>query len=265
MTTSEDQITPEFPFELLRDIYLNRKTGVLEMPAGGEPERLVFVSGDLFVPPDHPLRDLAELWAILKARDEAPSTETDRQTDPDGDWTPPPDADHESVSLTGVLVDRLFAADPERAAFKEQPARVSPELVGPVPMSSIVMDCSVHDADEFQLLRQLGGEDRRYQALPGSQSPDQLPQLDPQEGFLLSRLEQPTAIRELLAQMDLDRLETLSKLCRLQAVDLIRPEEDAPSAQDKEFLSAEIIRKFSDRIAKSLEHEPLDMSPVGHR
>jgi tetratricopeptide (TPR) repeat protein len=265
MTTPEDQIALEFPFELLRDIYLNRRTGVLELPGEEEPERLVLISGELFVPPDHPLRDLAELWAILKARDEAPSTEADRPAGSEGDWTPPPDADHESLSLTGVLVDRLYAAEPEQAVFEEQPTRVSPELVGPLPMSSIVMDCSVRDADELQLLRQLGGEDRRYQALPGAQSPDQLPQLDPQEGFLLSRLEQPTAIRELLAQMDLDRLDTLSKLCRLQAVDLIRPEEDAPSTQDKEFLSAEIIRKFSDRIGKSLEHEPLEMSPVGHR
>ncbi|TNF72898.1 MAG: tetratricopeptide repeat protein [Acidobacteria bacterium] len=265
MTNQEDQLVLEFPYELLRDIYLNRKTGVLELPGDEEPERMVFISGDLYVPADHPLRDLAELWAILKARDEAPSTEGDQPSVDDGDWTPPPDADHESLSLTGVLVDRLFAADRDKVVFEKQSARVSPELVGPLPMSKLVMDCSVHGSDEFQLLRQLGGEDRRYQALPGAQSPDQLPRLDPQEAFLLSRLEQPTAIRELLAQMDLGRLETLSKLCRLQAVDLIRPEEDAPSAQDKEFLSAEIIRKFSDRIAKSLEQEPLEMSPVAHR
>ena len=265
MTNPEDQVALQFPYELLRDIYLNRRTGVLELPGDKEPERMVFISGDLYVPADHPLRELAELWAILKARDGAPSMEGGQPGGSDGDWTPPPDADHESLSLTGVLVDRLFAAEQERTVFKEQPARVSPELVGPLPMSKIVMDCSVHDSDEFQLLRRLGGEDVKYQALPGAQSPDQLPQLDPQEAFLLSRLEQPTAIRELLAQMDLDRLETLAKLCRLQAVDLIRPEGDAPSAQDKEFLTAEIIRKFGDRIARSLEQEPLEMSPSSHR
>jgi tetratricopeptide (TPR) repeat protein len=265
MTNPEDQVALQFPYELLRDIYLNRRTGVLELPGDKEPERMVFISGDLYVPADHPLRELAELWAILKARDGAPSMEGGQPGGSDGDWTPPPDADHESLSLTGVLVDRLFAAEQERTVFKEQPARVSPELVGPLPMSKIVMDCSVHDSDEFQLLRRLGGEDVEYQALPGAQSPDQLPQLDPQEAFLLSRLEQPTAIRELLAQMDLDRLETLAKLCRLQAVDLIRPEGDAPSAQDKEFLTAEIIRKFGDRIARSLEQEPLEMSPSSHR
>jgi tetratricopeptide (TPR) repeat protein len=273
MSNPEDQIALEFPFELLRDIYLNRRTGVLELPGDEEQERMVFISGDLYVPEDHPLRDLAELWAILKARDEGPATEighapgsdTGYIDSTDGDWTPPPDADQESLSLTSVLVDRLYAADPERAVFNEQPARVSPELVGPLPMSKIVMDCSVRDSDELQLLRQLGGEDMRYQALPGAQSPDQLPQLDPQEAFLLSRLEQPTPIRELLAQMDLEQLETLSKLCRLRAVDLIRTEEDAPSAQDKEFLSTEIIGKFGDRIALSLEHEPLEMSPVAHR
>lgn len=265
MTNPEDHVALQFPYQLLRDIYLNGRSGVLELPGAEESERMVFVNGDLYVPADHPLRELAELWAILKARDRAPSTGGGRPGGSDGDWTPPPDAGHESLSLTGVLVERLFAADQERAVFKEQPVHVSPDLVGPLPMSKIVMDCSVHDADEFKLLRQLGGEDTRYQALPGAQSADQLPQLDPQEAFLLSRLEQPTAIRELLAQMDLGRLETLAKLCRLQAVDLIRTEEDAPSAQDKEFLSDEIIRKFGDRIALSLEQEPLEMSPSSHR
>jgi tetratricopeptide (TPR) repeat protein len=273
MASPEDKVALDFPYALLRDIYLNRKTGVLELPGGEEPERLVFVSGDLYVPADHPLRELAEMWAILKARNEAPSKQG-RYSEgagkgtfdsSDGDWTPPPDAAQESLSLTSVLVERLFTADPARVVFNEQHAHVSPELVGPLPMSKIVMDCSVHDCDELQLLRKLGGENRRYQALPGAQSLDQLPQLDPSEAFLLSRLEQPTAVRELLAQMDLGRLGTLAKLCRLKAVDLIRTEEEAPSAQDREFLSAEIIRKFADRIARNLERKPLEMSPSAHR
>ena len=111
MTNPEDQVALQFPYELLRDIYLNRRTGVLELPGDKEPERMVFISGDLYVPADHPLRELAELWAILKARDGAPSMEGGQPGGSDGDWTPPPDADHESLSLTGVLVDRLFAAD----------------------------------------------------------------------------------------------------------------------------------------------------------
>ena len=75
MSNPEDQVALQFPYELLRDIYLSRKTGVLELPGDEGSERMVFISGDLYVPEDHPLRDLAELWAILKARDGAPSME----------------------------------------------------------------------------------------------------------------------------------------------------------------------------------------------
>ncbi len=227
-------------FGAVRRIYLERDTGVLALGSEADgADRLFFVSGDLYLRPEHPL-------AVGAAPDEE-----------EGEG-------RKTVAVAAIvdLVKRVAAGDFE---FSEGIAHISSDLVGPLPTASVLMEGAVRNLDEFQLLKQLGGEERRFVATTGEESLQTLPDLDPQEAFLLSRLDQPTPVKELLRQADMERERTLEKLCRLQAIDLIRPQDKAVEAEAQGVLTAELVQRFSDRIRDGLERSPLELDPRYHR
>ena len=177
MTSATVQL-PGLPFkDWVRDIYLHRKTGLLsvsEQPA----ENLFFIAGDLYLGPEHLLFDSATEWSST------------------------------SGSFKALALDILEAVGPPDAAkskFREGAAQIRIDLVGPLPTSQLIMEVSIWDSDESALLRQLDGEET---VLVAASSGEPLPSsvdLDPHEAFLLSRLESPQAVGELLHQLDIER------------------------------------------------------------
>ncbi len=224
-------------FAAVRRIYLERETGVLAL---GNADRLFFVSGELYLRPEHPLAP-----AAADAGEEG--------------------GEGRRVLAVAAIVDLMSGVTAADFEFQEGIAHISSDLVGPLPTASVLMEGAVRNRDEFQLLKQLGGEERRFVATTGEESLQSLPDLDPQEAFLLSRLDQPTPVKELLRQADLERGATLEKLCRLQAIDLIRPQEKAVQAESPGILTAELVQRFSDRIRDGLERSPLSLDPRYHR
>ena len=51
----------------LREIYLERQTGAFRILAEERPERLYFVGGELYLPPDHRLAIAAHQWLTSAA------------------------------------------------------------------------------------------------------------------------------------------------------------------------------------------------------
>ena len=127
------------------------------------------------------------------------------------------------------------------------------------------MAASTAGLDDFRLLRRLAGEEAVYVARPGRGSSEVEPPLDPGEAFLLSRLDRPTRVEQLLQQSDQPRVEVLRRLCRLLAVGLILPAEGAPAREEASVASPELLKTFASRIAESLEREPLELDEDEHR
>ena len=227
------------PLELLRRIASGRGTGLLEMVNGEETERFYFVTGDLYLEPRH---DLARVLA-----------EGSKSGAPSADWYV-----EIAVALNGWQEGEF--------SFSADPSQISTELVGPVPTIPIVMAGAVHGLDEFKLLRMLGGEEQKLIAAPASVAPPAgSVRLDPEEAFLLSRLEHPVSVKEMLAQSELEPLEALQRLCRLLSVDLICREERLPEATQSSLLNPKLLSRLSKSILESLEREPLELETEDHR
>jgi tetratricopeptide (TPR) repeat protein len=247
MAGSEGSLEREPAIAVVRRLVLERRTGRLVLRDGDREEVLFFVSGELYLAPTHSL-------ALALSSGEKDSDETTA----------------EARSPQAIWFTQAVAALREWArgeyAFDDNPAGISTDLVGPLSAYGILMADAVYERDEFQLLRRLGGETARYVASISVRSPTPAAVgLDPGEAFLLSRMERPVSVRELLQQADASRLEALRRLCRLLAVELILDEKDVPRGLQGALLDEALLSKFSKRIADSLSREPLSMSPEDQR
>ncbi len=237
MTSPTVQL-PGRPFkDWIRDIYRNRKTGFL-MLNDSSSDGLFFIAGDLYLAPEHRLCQQATAWI------EAPSS-------------------FKAMAI-GILSDvtDLTAA---QARFLEGAAQIRIDLVGPLPTAQLIMESAAWQADEAALLRQLDGEETVLIASTGAgQLPDNV-DLDPHEAFLLSRLESPQAVGELLHQLDIERAEALRKLCRLLSIDLVRTQVDTTDEPVGRGQTEELFARFLDKIEESLEREPIEIEVAQHR
>lgn len=229
---------PGRPFkDWIRDIYLYRKTGLLAI-AEDSDEGLFFVAGDMYLSPEHPLFEQATAWV------DAPT------------------------SFKSIAIELLKGVPDLNAAqtkFSEGAAQIRIDLTGPLPTCQLIMESTVWDADEKALLRQLGGEET---ILVVSSASEPLPaniDLDPHEAFLLSRLESPQAVGELLHQLDIDKEEVLRRLCRLLSINLVRQELGTTVEPAVTGQSGELLTRFLERIDESLQREPLDLDAAQHR
>lgn len=252
MESLSGQLAEDTAVEVFRDLGRDRRTGVLDLldGAAGRAERYFFVSGELYLAPDDPLSGTV---ATLAGKGPVASARQDRGRDRGEEWL-------------GSCAERLRSWKAGTFRFSEDLAAIPSDLVGPLPTFSIVMAGAVVGSSEFDLMRRLGGEEARFLAASASRAPaPELLELDRHEAFFLSRLEQATSVKNLLAQADLDQMGGLQRLCRLLAVGLICREAERPDTDAAILLTSGILVKFSDRIEKSLQREPLGMSGEDHR
>lgn len=232
-----EENAPQPVLALLRDCLLERRTGKLTVEVGGAERYFFFVSGDLYLAHDHPL-----------AR---------TQGAPVGGVT----ASEEWVEKVLDYFDALGEVNHD---FEEGTAEISTELLGPISTASLTMKGAVRGRDEFQLLRSLGGEEAELVAYMDAPLAAEV-SLDPQEAFLLSRLEQPVAVKDLLHLPGVDSMEVARRLCRLASIELIGPHRKHESHATASLISRKLLERFKSRIAVELEREPLGLDPETHR
>lgn len=242
MAETMEEIPGRGAGQVLERLYVGRKTGMLELRQEDREDRLFLLSGELYLPPNHRLAEV-----LLNER------EGPRGRD-----------DEDRQAAAAAFAQWLTQWNGGRYRFHAGIAKIGSDVRGPLPTAALVMEAAVHGLDDFHLLRRLRGEDRFFIAT-GAARGGGLPDLDPQEAFLLSRMEGPSSVKELLRQGDQDRHSALRRLCRLLAAGLIRPYDKRDSAEPAAALSPDLLRRFSDRIADSLDREPLDLAPEDHR
>jgi len=244
----------------LREVCLDRRTGRLDISSQRGTQNLFFIGGDLYLAPEHPVFSTTETWLreTLTAGDTA--TEAVEEGDSSGGT--------EALSFRKIADEILdLAGSPEamEVSFVQGAGQIRIDLAGPLPTSQLVMESAVRGRDEAALLRQLGGEKSVLQATSTGGALGPGLELDPQEAFLLSRLDHPTAVGELLIQLDLGRQDTLERICRLRAMALVASTDRAEPAVSKKDPTAVLIDRLAGRIAQSLEDEPIAIDADQHR
>lgn len=226
--------------EVVREAYLSRSSGVAEVEDGLPSENLYFRDGELFFEPRHPLA--ARVRTIFE------------QAGPDFR----PASEPQLLQMLGDLA--LGFGGHRRGRFRKDSA-APPGLVGPLPTVWLAMQLAVVDCDEDMLLARLGGEDMRYRSAGNSPALHQLPSLDIELTQLLTRLEHPATPVQLAKGAEQNRLTLFQDLSKLRAIGLAEPV-DARRADD--VLSHEILQRLSERVAESLESDPLTLEIDQH-
>lgn len=159
-------------------------------------------------------------------------------------------------ALSAELAARL------RAIVTREPCRAPAEgAAGPLPTAAVLMEAASL-GDPETLLAALGGPACRYRAGTDRRALFELPGLDPESMFLLSRFDGGETVDRAVRQAGLGRGRALQILARLRSVGLLVPFEDGPVADTTE---ADTVRRFSDRIGQGLVDEPVRIAPELHR
>jgi tetratricopeptide (TPR) repeat protein len=262
--TQRAQPAPPPLTEAVRAIYLERRSGVVEVASDGAEEadaakrRLFFVDGELHLPKVHALaKKLAPhlpLWPDRPSRGGAPSPSA---------WM---SGAKSEVKDLMVRIARLVAGW-QRASytFFEGPQTLPPDLVGPLPTVFLLMEWAVADRSDVELLADLGGPGVQLVTTGGAISPAVAAVLEPQESVLLSRLGESATVGELLRQAGGDGTAVLRRLGRLRAVGLIRYRREPDVLQRGALVPADILLRLSDRLERELTLRPFDLAPDAHR
>jgi hypothetical protein len=259
-------------FDAIREAYVEGWTGRLGLDSADIRGQLFFVGGDLYISPEHPFEAAATGWSnSLRAiqRRAAENSESEQEA---AEAQEPARAGQQSAEarlatrrVVAELTDLLSPCARESCHFVDGAGQIRLDLIGPLPTARLIMEAAVHGKDEGSLLRQLGGGDATLVALSGGEAGPTGLELDPQEAFLLSRLEKPLSVGDLVQQLNVERLESLQHLCRLLAVGLIRGESGSAGAPQARSFGSELVQRLSERIADSLEKEPVALETDEHR
>lgn len=248
--------------EWLSDINNERRTGKLQIILSEGDRELYFLAGDLYLAPDHPAYGAAKAW-LKESRPH--SIENDDVLDgfepvPEDRVSPP------FRQLTGPIIELSGGGVKNlECSFVSGAGQIRLDLVGPLPTKQLIMECAVWGADEATLWRRLGGDKAILRSSSGLDEAMIELQLEPQEAFLLSRLDPPARVGELVNQLDVDKAHVLSSLCRLQAVGLVeRLQTEAPGSEATEP-KGRLISKFEESIGDSLKNKPLEIDQEQHR
>ncbi|MEM7588081.1 MAG: DnaJ domain-containing protein [Acidobacteriota bacterium] len=245
-TANPDSTTDAFA-EIVRSIYLNRLSGLVEVDVGDEPATLFFRRGELFLDRDDPTA--LKISPLLAAM---------------GDHAPTADSGlgHAIESLAAEL-----CPFPEvQAKFRRDHALVV-ELVGPLPTVRFVQEVAIHGCDEIQLIERLGGDTVRLRSSDKTPALQQLPGLEPDMAKVLVTLAQPATPADLLRGSK-DRLTLLRGLTKLWSVGLVTRTPGTGNAHagwDHDVLSPRLLAQFSERIADDLRATPLELDSSTHR
>ena len=139
------------------------------------------------------------------------------------------------------------------------------ELTGPVPTMSVLLEAAVHGCDERQLIARLGGETARLSTDSSTPAMAQLSGLDPDMARMFAQLENPASLGELIRGMGSGRLAALRGLARLWSVGLVAAKKPAQDDGESEFVTPKILQRFEERVASSLEDEPVALDVETHR
>lgn len=246
--------------EWLREISQEGWTGRLEVNRPEGSRFLFFVAGDLYLSPEHPAFDAAAAW--VKESEVWVDSE-------DGEESPARPASDVAVTpfrqLAGPILSLTAGSADEECQFEIGAGQIPLDLAGPLPTKQLIMEVAVLGLDEQGLLRRLGGDTVELQARAGVEDAMTEVHLQSGEGFLLSRLDSPATVNELINQVDLSREEVLRSLCRLEAIGLvIRAEEGGPAKTTTEP-KEQLLDRFERRIGGSLADKPLEIEREQHR
>ena len=249
--------------KLLREFYLSRRTGVLEIVQPEAEYHFHVVQGDLHLSKGHPLA--ATLREFLRLQEIA------RRSYSSAIDSPPERAG--ALRLLGELVDRMTTALSDVKTgefhFSDDLAKLPVDLLGPFPTGYLIMSLAVHELGEPELLKQLGGLSRSLIANTQAPALSQMFSIDPSEMYLLSRAERPVSVGDLIQQLPGDRFKALRQIARLEAVDLLQTAETgtdslSPNQPEGDLLQS-MVHRFRERIGERLVSEPVSMSPERHR
>lgn len=225
--------------ELLRSLFLERASGVLEVSVDGSKRRLFFRRGELHLPPTNPLA--AQLVQRLQKGGQSPEVK------------------EVMGRMAGVMAgwrDGVFTFEPRAETIPE-------DAVGPLPTAELVMATATLGRSDSQLLEQLGGVDALLVSLPPEEERLQGVRLDSGEIQLLDQLSQPQVVADVLRGFSRSRREALEKLCRLEALELIQVQ---PRHVDRDSLvNPEVLRRFTERVVRGLATRPVDLDATTHR
>ena len=257
--------------EVVREVYLEQRSGILEVKLAAEARRFYFVSGELHLVDGHPLarRLSGLLQGDLELETAAVDVVTaDQQEAPRFETTWPAKAQEELKGLIARIARFLVQLNDGDFHFREGSDGLPEGLVGPLPTGFLVMEMAVVEQDDLQLVDRLGGMKARLGALKDGGRLEKLFWLDTEEAFLLSRLELPLRLAEILSQLGAGRASMLRRLVRLTAIGLVQPEAELPaklSESGDDLVSAGVLRRFRDRIADDLDKRPLQLEAEDHR
>ena len=252
--------------DAVRDIYVKRKSGVVEVAADaadgsdgeGAKRRLFFVEGELHLPAMHALaKKLAPhlpLWPDRPARSGTP---------PPSSWM---GGARSEVKDLMTRIARLVAGwQGLPYSFFEGRQSLPPGLIGPLPTSFLLMEWAVADRGEVEMLADLGGPEVQLVAAASGVSPALAAVLEPQETLLLSRLAEPATVDELLRQGAGELANVLRRLCRLRSVGLLRERQPAEASHRGALVPADVLQQLADRVERDLARRPLGLDPEAQR
>ena len=231
---------PELFADLVRRLYLERVSSVVEVELPTERRKLFFRDGELHL---HPLEKMAEhLAPYLKAM--GPGT---RSVD-----VP------ELCAAADKLVEEL-GVHPGITARAMTHQDLPPQLIGPLPTVYFVLGLATRGCDEGDLLERLEGAGAVYRTRDDSPALHQLPGLEADMQQAMVALAQPMAVSEVLRGAD--RLPMLRGMAKLRSVGLVVREID----EGLQVVTAKILKRFLARVGEGLEDDPIELKPEEHR
>lgn len=261
MTTASAKASRRSLGEWLSEINGERRTGKLQIVIEGASRDLYFLAGDLYLGPEHPAYEAARAWAEearISTGDEEESLARESRSGP-------APAAPSFRQLTGPIISLSGGAEQIDASFVTGAEEIRLDLVGPLPTRQLMMECAIWGVDEPGLWRRLGGDQAVLRAGAGLDASMTDIQLEPQEAFLLTRLDPPAKVGELLNQIDGGKEKSLRSLCRLQAVGLVEKVGDESRSGGPAEPKEKLVNRFEESIASSLQAQPLEVEADVHK
>lgn len=233
--------------EVLRRGFLEGLTGRMEWQ-GGKHRGLFLRDGQIYL-------DRDDAWAERLSQVIRKAAELER-----------PNADPEVRRAAEWLAQQLTDGGHGSAAAQlNREGLGGVELTGPVPTLSVLLEAVVHGCDERQLIARLGGEKVRLRTDAGTPAMAQLSGLDADMAKMFAQLENPATLGELIRGMGSGRLPALRGLARLWSVGLVTAKKPAEETPETDFVTPKIVERFEERVASSLEDDPVQLDPETHR
>ncbi len=234
--------------EIVREVYLQRRSGAIEIERSSGRESLFFRQGELHLHPSHAAARTMEEILSGGARER-------------------PAADSELFRATVYMAHELIRDRHATARFRVQ-EELPLRLLGPLPTVVLAMELASHGLVETELVERLGGESCCYQASNETPALQQLPSLEPEMAQVLVSLVQPVSLGGLLRGARGDRMGTLRGLARLRAVGLVVEvgggQKSDPEGADA-LLSPRLLQHFLERVGEGLDGDPLTLPTAEHR